>query len=60
MDELDTLHDILFDATGRDITDRDELQREFDSLPNEIHLEIRDWGISDTVVRNRIYDLHTH
>lgn len=49
------LHDCVFDATGRDLN-TGELNEIFNSLPETIKLIALEWGMSDTVFRDGVFD----
>ena len=57
MSDLDYLHDAIFDATGKSLPS-EKLALEFVNLPERIQREVKEWGMSDTVVRESIWDYY--
>lgn len=48
-------HDVVYEATGESFVDQD-LDEILNSLPDMIKQEIVEWGISDTLTRNIVFD----
>lgn len=55
-DSLASLHDVIFEANGKDIEDSSELRKTFLSLPEEIQAVAKEWGMSDTVFKDKAYE----
>ena len=53
--DFQILHDVLLEATGESFVDQaiDNIVAE---LPNNIKMEIDEWGVSDTLVRELLLD----
>lgn len=55
-DEINTLKDVIFNATDKfDISDEEALEL-WGKLPDEIKLDVCKWGINDTPTREDIYE----
>jgi len=48
-DCLPNLHDAILDTTGRSLSD-DDLRRLVKRMPQDVRLQIDEWGLSDTEV----------
>lgn len=48
-------HDAILDATGKSLSD-EALREKFDMLPDSIQQIAFEWGLSDTVFRDRIVE----
>lgn len=53
--DLRTLHDVFLSAIGKSF-DEDAIVKIFNNLPEDIKLDAIKWGISDTVVRDSIFE----
>lgn len=54
-EDFDAMHDVIFEVKGYKPTD-EEIQKIWDSLPEEIQGTALQWGCSDTVFREELYD----
>jgi hypothetical protein len=54
-EDLPYLKDVVFNATGYSYN-KQEILHIWDSLPEDLQLEAAHWGLSDTVVRDNIYE----
>ena len=52
--ELAHLHDTVLDATGKDLSGA-ELLELFETLPFNIRMQSKQWGLADTVVNDDIH-----
>lgn len=55
--ELDCFHDVIYDASGKDLNYQ-ELSTEFISLLENLKSLSKKWGLCDTVFRGKVYDLY--
>jgi hypothetical protein len=53
-DDLDAIHDVIFNALDKDVTDS-EVVGYWNKFPEEIKLDAKRWGASDTPTRDAIY-----
>ena len=53
----DSLHDVLFDLTSKEYTQL-ELEEFFDKLPVGLKAEGIEWGMSDTLWRDKVIDYY--
>jgi len=53
--DWDHLHDVVFDVTWKKST-REELEKVFDSLPIDLKHLAYQWGMNDTVFREKAHD----
>ena len=53
--DKDALHDVMYEANGTQPSD-EEIKSLFMRLPSLIIGEAMSWGLSDTVVRDNIYE----
>lgn len=53
--DLGVLHDICFSAIGKSF-DEDVIVKIFNKLPEDIKLDAIKWGISDTLIRDSIFE----
>ena len=49
------MHDVVFDATGKSM-DHESLMKLFHSLPPAVKQEAYQWGLTDTVFGDRLYE----
>ena len=54
-EDYPSLREVVWNATDYEYTD-DELLRIWDNLPEDIQLDAAKWGMSDTEVREKIYE----
>ena len=54
-DDLNVLHDVLLDVTDLEYTD-EQLYVVWANIPDDIKADATRWGMSDTVVRDNIYE----
>ena len=54
-DDLDTLHDVIFNALGLDDLSNDKILEYWNKFPDDIKLDAIKWGISDTPTRDNMY-----
>lgn len=52
--DLAALHDTVWDATGKNLGTA-ELIELFETLPSNIRMQSKQWGLTDTVVRDDIH-----
>lgn len=55
LNDVDALRDVLYNAKDIEATTEDALLL-WEELPEDIKLEAVRWGVSDTVVRDNIYE----
>ena len=53
-DDLDTLHDVIYNALDKDVTDSEAIEY-FDKFPESIKLDAQRWGVQDTPTRDTMY-----
>ena len=53
--DFDSLHDIVYSLTEVKLS-HDELEKVFRALPEDFQADAIHWGISDTAVRENIYE----
>ena len=56
--EINSIKDVIEDALEKEASDEDAIML-WDRLPVGIKLEAAKWGVSDTVVLDRIHDFIT-
>jgi hypothetical protein len=52
--DWDCFHDAVLDATGKDHT-KEELEKLYEKLPDKLKSLAVQWGMSDTVFRDRVF-----
>ena len=53
--DLNTLHDVIFNALGKnDLTDK-QIREHWSKLPEDIKLDALKWGIDDTPTKDNMY-----
>lgn len=53
--EWDSMYDCLYNITNQEYTNQ-ELKDIFKSLPRELKIEALEWGLSDTLWRDHLYE----
>lgn len=54
-DDLDTLHDVIFNALGLENLSNDKIMEFWIKFPEDIKLDAIKWGVSDTPTRDKMY-----
>ena len=54
-EDFDAMHDVIFEVKDYQPTD-EQIQQIWDSLPEYIHGTAIQWGCSDTVFRDNLYE----
>ena len=54
--DLDTLHDVIFNALGKEDLTNEQIIEYWNKLPEDIKLEAIEWGVSDTPTRDNMYE----
>ena len=52
---LEHLHDIIYDITNK-LPSKEDIAKVLKELPENIKQDIEHWGLSDTCVRDSIYE----
>lgn len=59
MTDLDWMHDIILESIGVSLGEN-RVAEILNGLPNGLRLSIQEWGLSDTEVRENVYDYITY
>ncbi len=54
-EDLDHMHDVIFEVIDREPTEK-EIRRVWEELPNRIKGIATQWGTTDTVFRDNMYE----
>tara|TARA_R110000744_G_scaffold357213_1_gene464046 strand:+ start:48 stop:272 length:225 start_codon:yes stop_codon:yes gene_type:complete len=53
--DINTIHDVVFNALGKQDLTNEQIIEYWDKLPKEIKLEALKWGVGDTPTRGNMY-----
>lgn len=54
-DELDTLHDVIFNALDEANLSNEQIMVYWNMFPDDIKLDALKWGVSDTPTREKMF-----
>ena len=53
--DLDTLHDVIFNALGKEDLTNEQILEYWNKLPDDIKMDAIKWGVGDTPTRDNMY-----
>lgn len=54
-EDLDTIHDVIFNALGKEDLTNEEIIEYWNRFPEDIKLDALKWGIGDTPTNDKMY-----